>query len=102
MWLYDFVIRRLASDVSDKQISWLAAYHLVIKKKTTKQQNQPECCELNLFFESDSVRIFLFKLINTPALMFNILAYSQVRIQDLVKGGAPASAAESCRRSEAE
>ena len=26
----------------------------------------------------------------------------QVRIQDLVKGGAPASAAESCRRSEAE
>ena len=27
---------------------------------------------------------------------------NQVRIQDLVKGGAPASAAESCRRSEAE
>ena len=27
---------------------------------------------------------------------------TQVRIQDLVKGGAPASAAESCRRSEAE
>ena len=26
----------------------------------------------------------------------------QVRIQDLVKGGAPASEAESCRRSEAE
>ena len=26
---------------------------------------------------------------------------NQVRIQDLVKGGAPASAAESCRRSEA-
>ena len=24
-----------------------------------------------------SVRIFLFKLINTPALMFNILAYSE-------------------------
>ena len=27
---------------------------------------------------------------------------NQVRIQDLVKGGAPASEAESCRRSEAE
>ena len=32
----------------------------------------------------------------------NICQTYQVRIQDLVKGGAPASAAESCRRSEAE
>ena len=32
---------------------------------------------------------------------WEILTY-QVRIQDLVKGGAPASEAESCRRSEAE
>ena len=32
----------------------------------------------------------------------NISGVIQVRIQDLVKGGAPASEAESCRRSEAE
>ena len=32
----------------------------------------------------------------------NLFVKSQVRIQDLVKGGGPASEAESCRHSEAE
>ena len=39
----------------------------------------------------------------TKVLLTTYLVYDkQVRIQDLVKGGAPASEADSCRRSEAE
>ena len=40
--------------------------------------------------------------INVLRLSINILIDQQVRIQDLVKGGAPGAEAESCRRSEVE
>ena len=44
----------------------------------------------------------LHELTNGINSLLRLIAYLQVRIQDLVKGGGPASEAESCQHSEAE